>query len=160
MRCFALVVTICTIFKKMKNTHGGVLISKNNTSPWDFSRFLNCINCTKSHVFSNNYHEKPELETDRDRCKSIWQLWMTFETTYWYISTEFLYWKIRKQLNQEEVVWRCSVEKVFLEISQNSQENTCARVSFLTRLNTFQEHLFLLNTSGGCFCKLFGAKHI
>ena len=30
----------------------------------------------------------------------------------------------------EAVVWRCSVKKVFLEISQNSQENTCARVSF------------------------------
>ena len=34
----------------------------------------------------------------------------------------------------EAVVWRCSVEKVFLEISQNSQENTCARVSFLIKL--------------------------
>ena len=30
----------------------------------------------------------------------------------------------------EAVVRRCSVKKVFLEISQNSQENTCARVSF------------------------------
>ena len=28
----------------------------------------------------------------------------------------------------------CSVKKVFLEISQNSQENTCARVSFLIKL--------------------------
>ena len=28
------------------------------------------------------------------------------------------------------VVQRCSVKKVFLEISQNSQENTCARASF------------------------------
>ena len=28
----------------------------------------------------------------------------------------------------------CSVEKVFLEISQYSQENTCARVSFLIKL--------------------------
>ena len=26
----------------------------------------------------------------------------------------------------EGVVWRCSVEKVFLKISQNSPENTCA----------------------------------
>ena len=34
----------------------------------------------------------------------------------------------------EAVVWRCSVEKVFLEISQNLQENTCARVSFLIKL--------------------------
>ena len=29
---------------------------------------------------------------------------------------------------------KCSVEKVFLEISQNSQKNTCARVSFLIKL--------------------------
>ena len=30
----------------------------------------------------------------------------------------------------EAVAQRCSVKKLFLEISQNSQENTCARVSF------------------------------
>ena len=28
----------------------------------------------------------------------------------------------------------CSAKKLFLEISQNSQENTCARVSFLIQL--------------------------
>ena len=32
--------------------------------------------------------------------------------------------------NIEAVVQRCSVKKVFLEISQNSQENACARVSY------------------------------
>ena len=32
------------------------------------------------------------------------------------------------------VVWRCSLKKVFLKISQNSQENTCVRVSFLIKL--------------------------
>ena len=31
---------------------------------------------------------------------------------------------------------RCSVKKVFLKILQNSQENTCARVSFLIKLQT------------------------
>ena len=31
----------------------------------------------------------------------------------------------------EAVVRRCSVKKVFLEILLNSQENTCATVSFL-----------------------------
>ena len=36
--------------------------------------------------------------------------------------------------NTEAVVQRCYVEKVFLEIPQNSQENTCARVSFLIKL--------------------------
>ena len=34
----------------------------------------------------------------------------------------------------EAVVRRCSVKKVFLEMSQNSQKNTCARVSFLIKL--------------------------
>ena len=34
----------------------------------------------------------------------------------------------------EVVARRCSLKKVFLEISQNSQENTCARVSFLIKL--------------------------
>ena len=34
----------------------------------------------------------------------------------------------------EAIARRYSVEKVFLEISQNSQENTCARVSLLIKL--------------------------
>ena len=34
----------------------------------------------------------------------------------------------------DAVVKMCSVEKVLLEISQNSQENTCARFSFLIKL--------------------------
>ena len=32
------------------------------------------------------------------------------------------------------VAWTCSVKKVFLQISENSQEKTCARVSFLIKL--------------------------
>ena len=36
------------------------------------------------------------------------------------------------------VVEKYSVKKVFLEISQNSQENTCARVSFLTKLKALR----------------------
>ena len=36
--------------------------------------------------------------------------------------------------DSEAVARRCSVKKVFLEISQNSQENTCARASFLETL--------------------------
>ena len=42
----------------------------------------------------------------------------------------------------EAVVQTCSVKKVLLEISQNSQENTCARVSFLVSL-TFQSTFLL-----------------
>ena len=36
--------------------------------------------------------------------------------------------------NVEAVVERYSVKKVFLKISQNSQRNTCARYSFLIKL--------------------------
>ena len=36
--------------------------------------------------------------------------------------------------NIEAVAQRCSVKEVFLKISQNSQENTCARVYFLIKL--------------------------
>ena len=35
--------------------------------------------------------------------------------------------------NTVAVARRCSEQKVFLDISQNSQENTCERVSFLIK---------------------------
>ena len=37
---------------------------------------------------------------------------------------------MKNQILEAVVQW-CSVKKVFLKISQNSQKNTCARVSFL-----------------------------
>ena len=37
-------------------------------------------------------------------------------------------------VHAEAVTRRCSVKKVFLEISQNSQKNACVRVSFLIKL--------------------------
>ena len=75
--------------------------------------------------------------------------------------------------NTVAVVRRCSVKKVSLEITQHLQENTCARVSFLIKLQAlkpatlFKRRLwhrcfpvnvakflripFLQNTSCGCF---------
>ena len=41
---------------------------------------------------------------------------------------------LRTSSRSRVVVQRCSVKKVFLEISQNSQENTCARVFIKKRL--------------------------
>ena len=46
--------------------------------------------------------------------------------------------------SQRKVVQRFSVIKVFLEISQKSQENTCAKGSFSIKLQA----------SGGCFATL------
>ena len=41
---------------------------------------------------------------------------------------------LKAKLESEAVVQSCYIKKVFLEISQNSHENTCARVSFLIKL--------------------------
>ena len=63
-----------------------------------------------------------------------------------------------KTFISEVVVPRYSVENVFLEILQNTQENACARVSFLIKLQAFAKFLRTLslqNTSGGCFCHSF-----
>ena len=43
------------------------------------------------------------------------------------------YGKLKMTLT-EAVVQRCSVKKLFLKFSQNSQENTCSRVSSLINL--------------------------
>ena len=60
---------------------------------------------------------------------------------------------------RKTVVRRCSVNKLFLEISQTSQENTCARFSFLKKrlwhrcfpvnFAKFLRTSFLQNTLGG-----------
>ena len=42
--------------------------------------------------------------------------------------------KLWDKLQKEEVVGKCSVKKVFLKTSQNSQENTFAGASFLMKL--------------------------
>ena len=55
------------------------------------------------------------------------------------------YWEI------EAVVRRCSVEQVFLKISQNSQENTCPRVSFLLKLQAPPATLLKKRIWSRCF---------
>ena len=42
-----------------------------------------------------------------------------------------------------EVARRCSLKKVFLEILQNSQENTFSRVSFLIKLQAGLQYVFI-----------------
>ena len=56
----------------------------------------------------------------------------------------------------EAVVQRCSVRKVFLEISPNSQENTCARVSFSIKLRpaTLLKKETLAQVFSCEFCKI------
>ena len=56
---------------------------------------------------------------------------------------------------KETVAKSCSVKKVFLEVSQNSQENTCARVSFLIKLQASGLQLYQKRDSGtGVFLRI------
>ena len=54
----------------------------------------------------------------------------------------------------EEVAKRCSVKKVVLEISQNSQENTCVRVSFLIKLQASTCNFTKKETLACEFCEI------
>ena len=51
----------------------------------------------------------------------------------------------------EAVARRCSVKKVFLEISQNSQKNTCARVSLLIKCRSQSATLLKKRLWHRCF---------
>ena len=53
--------------------------------------------------------------------------------------------------NAEAVVQRCSAEKLFFEISQNSQENTGARVSILIKFQAWPATLLKKRFWRGCF---------
>ena len=54
----------------------------------------------------------------------------------------------------EVVAQRCSVKKVFLEILQNLQENTCARASLLIKLQAFGTGETLAQVFSCEFCKI------
>ena len=64
-----------------------------------------------------------------------------------------MYWPCRSSQQ------RCSVKKVFMKISQNSQENTCARASFLIKLQVeacnFIKKETLTQVFSCEFCEIF-----
>ena len=105
-----------------------------------------------------NFHDSP-----------LWyKVWLSFKPRYnensqrkmfWKaVLGHFSSWKKWRVLREEKVLvsWKkgpvpevvtqwCSVKKVFLEISQNSLENTCGRVSFLIKLQAFDFHIWYLS---------------
>ena len=55
---------------------------------------------------------------------------------------------MRNRLSAEAATRGVLCKKVFLEISQNSQENTCDRVSFLIKLQAWALQFYLKRDSG------------
>ena len=67
-----------------------------------------------------------------------------------------------EHLYTEAVAQRCSVKKVFLKNFQNSQENICARVSFLLKLKAeafkFIKKETLAQVFSCKFCEIFNNR--
>ena len=61
-------------------------------------------------------------------------LWMICEWFGWFVDSLAGLWVVRLICGWFRVLQLASVKKVFLKMSQNSQENTCARISFLITL--------------------------
>ena len=87
----------------------------------------------RTHL-QQNYYEKSALEVFSFIKQALLLVFLSyllkfFQNNY---SVELL--PIVFSVKKEEVTQKCSVTKVFLKISQNSQKNTCARVAFLIKL--------------------------
>ena len=120
--------------KNVKNTHWGLLLlvklkadvcncTKNNVPPWVFFTFLNFKNFAKLRKTSQIYN------VELGKAFYIDIGFGVFLNGKW---TFFSFCEI-VEMNKIKIARGVQLEKVFLEISQNSQENTCARVSFLIK---------------------------
>ena len=76
------------------------------------------------------------------------KVWLIFEKVFSWESTVFD--SVLKQ-STEAVAQRCFFKKMLLEIWQNSQENTCARVSFLMKLLVKASHSIKKETDTDVF---------
>ena len=78
------------------------------------------------------------------KCKINYLIWETLCDN----KTRSCYHKDFTIIGTETVIYRCSVKNVFLEISQNSQENTSAAVSFLINLQALDLQLYWKRDTG------------
>ena len=141
------VLKICSKFIGKHPCRSLILIAKqvywNHTSAWVFS-------CKFAAFFHNNFFSEHLWMAASENfiylffCLFIFSVkWTLFfslqkgENCWYSVFFQLMPWFCTHQFclsiqSSEAVVRMCSVEKVFLEISENSQENTCARVSLLS----------------------------
>ena len=89
-----------------------------------------CVNFySNGYFYSTNQLNKFRLNISKEGG----EYWLTrqYESLDTYSLEEFI---LIEHNHLEAVSRKCSVKKVFLEISQNSQETTRARVAFLVKL--------------------------
>ena len=115
-----------------------------------------CINFTKHRrsqmFFKIDVLKNFEIFTEKHLCWGLFLIKLqvatqVFSCEYWEVFKNRVsyyiehLWLLILKLQNKAVTQRCSVKKVFLEISQNSKENTCARDSFLINLQAKKESL-------------------
>ena len=121
-------------------------------SVWLYSNLGMDVPCNLVHIFRIPFRKNASGGLLLERTLNLLKVNFNFcelRNMFVYVFNEILevnWWerKLRKFLFQimfekcnkltEAVAQTCSIKKVFLEILQNSQENTCARVSFLIKL--------------------------
>ena len=100
--------------------------------------------------FESHYWSNPYRKTSFFCAVSLIEQAFFFFFSCWSATKKYQFLSAHGERNfmasWEVVVRRCSVKKMFLEISQNSQENTCACVSLLIKL---QASGLRQNISGG-----------
>ena len=89
---------------------------------------------TQSAEAVNYYHKVLYLGCSSSP-RSAFGLEFDFDSSDKYSSRKYM---CQVKLKTEAVTQRCSVKKVFFEISQNAQENTCARVNFIKKETSAQ----------------------
>ena len=106
------------------------------------------------------FHDKIQSNAKSGKCRqyiwnnkqmyqiSFWQCFETFQHTRLTLLSIILSdcWLPILFQKLDAVVQRCSVKKVFLEISQNSSENTCTRTSFFLVTMILKKSIFEFQT--------------
>ena len=97
--------------------------------------------------FESHYWSNPYRKTSFFCAVSLIEQAFFFFFSCWSATKKYQFLSAHGERNfmasWEVVVRRCSVKKMFLEISQNSQENTCASL-FFNKTPFFTEHLWRL----------------
>ena len=94
-------------------------------SPLSLKLIYFCLsNWTQRIKINKNFSDRTNIEFNVPQSSVLRPLLFNIDMTDLFYECE----------DSEAVVSRCSVEKMFLEISKNLQENTCARDSFLIKL--------------------------
>ena len=97
---------------------------------------------------SKIYLETPAINAFLFLCKVKKNSALFFHRTLLYFATQNQDVQIKQTKQQKEIArcshWKCSIKKVFLKVSQNSLENTCAEISIEVLLGCSKKQIYCI----------------